>query len=375
MRGRKKGFTLIELLVVIAIIAILIALLLPAVQAAREAARRTECKNHMKQLALACHNYHDTNFIFPCGWLAENQASWGMLLLPYMEFRPIFDLVNFNQMMTDTSGTAPNRNIDQIALPLALFKCPSSGDVNAVAVQRCSGTATVALFGVLGDTADRGSAGAVSDYLANSGMPNLAAAPPLPGLSDGIGTFSAATGNVNVINQLTNPPIDNGGVMFQDSRVRIADISDGTSNTALLAEHKGATCSTGSGNTICTENSGTTCYAYWANADGTGGPGTAATSGNTVASDVCFTPLFGINGSGLGWTGSATIAPNSTVFRVGYPGDISSQHEAGAQMALADGSVRYISQSIQAIGSATALPVLYLLCNRSDLQVFSLPQQ
>ena len=112
----KKGFTLIELLVVIAIIAILIALLLPAVQAAREAARRTECKNHMKQLALACHNYHDTNFIFPCGWLAENQASWGMLLLPYMEFRPIYDLVNFNVLMSDATGTAPNRNLDQIAL-------------------------------------------------------------------------------------------------------------------------------------------------------------------------------------------------------------------------------------------------------------------
>ncbi|HEV8000831.1 MAG TPA: DUF1559 domain-containing protein [Planctomycetaceae bacterium] len=376
MRGRKKGFTLIELLVVIAIIAILIALLLPAVQAAREAARRTECKNHMKQLALACHNYHDTNFIFPCGWLAENQASWGMLLLPYMEFRPIYDLVNFNSMMTDSTGASQSRNIDQIALPLALFKCPSSGDVNAISTFRCAGAASAtALFGAAGDTADRGTVAAISDYLGNSGMPNLGATPPLPGLSDGIGTWSAATGNVNVINQLVNPPTDNGGVMFQDSRVRIADITDGTSNTALIAEHKGATCSTGSGNTICTENSGTTCYAYWANADGTGGSATAETSGNTVASDVCFTPLFGINGSGLGWTGSATIAPNSTVFRVGYPGDISSQHEAGAQMALSDGSVRYISQSIQAIGSATALPVLYLLCNRSDLQVFTLPQQ
>jgi prepilin-type N-terminal cleavage/methylation domain-containing protein len=376
MMGRKKGFTLIELLVVIAIIAILIALLLPAVQAAREAARRTECKNHMKQLALACHNYHDTNFIFPCGWLAENQASWGMLLLPYVEFRPIFDLVNFNQLMTDTAGTAPNRNIDQIALPLALFKCPSSGDVNPISVSRCSGTAAANLFGAAGDMQDRGAPAAVSDYLANSGMPNLNATPPLPGLSDGIGTYSAASGNINVVNQLTNPPVDNGGVMFQDSRVRIADISDGTSNTALIAEHKGATCSTGSTNQTCTANSGTTCYAYWASADGTGGPATAETSGNTVASDVCFTPLFGINGSGLGWTGSATIAPSSTIFRVGYPGDISSQHEAGAQVALCDGSVRYVSQSIQSIGSGgNALPVLYLLCNRSDLQVFSLPQQ
>jgi len=373
MTRSKKGFTLIELLVVIAIIAILIALLLPAVQAAREAARRTECKNHMKQLALACHNYHDTNFIFPCGWLAENQASWGMLLLPYVEFRPIFDLVNFNQMMSDTTGTAPNRNIDQLLLPLALFKCPSSGDVNQTSVSRCSGATANNLFGAAGDTQDRGYTGAVSNYLANSGMPNLASTPVQPGLSDGIGTFSAASGNINVINQVTNPPVDNGGVMFQDSRIRIADISDGTSNTALLAEHKGATCSTGSTNTICTANSGTTCYAYWASADGAGS--TPETSGFTVASDVCFTALFGINGSGLGWTGTATIAPNSTVFRVGYPGDISSQHEAGAQIALSDGSVRYVSQSIQAIGSATALPVLYLLCNRSDLQVFSLPTQ
>jgi len=373
MMGRKKGFTLIELLVVIAIIAILIALLLPAVQAAREAARRTECKNHMKQLALACHNYHDTNFNFPCGWLAENQASWGMLLLPYMEFRPIYDLVNFNAMMTDSTGTAPNRNIDQVNLPLALFKCPSAGDTNQTSTFRCAGAASaVNLFGSTGDMADKATIGAVSDYLANSGMPNLGATPVLPGLSDGVGTWSATTGNVNVVSQTANPPVDNGGIMFQDSRIRIADISDGTSNTALLAEHKGATCSTGSTNTICVENSGTTCYAYWANA----GAGNASeTSGTTVSSDVCFTPLFGINGSGLGWTGTATVAPSATVFRVGYPGDISSQHEAGAQLALADGSVRYVSQSIQAIGSATALPVLYLLCNRSDLQVFSLPQQ
>jgi hypothetical protein len=159
-------------------------------------------------------------------------------------------------------------------------------------------------------------------------------------------------------------------VLFEDSRVRIADITDGTSNTALLAEHKGATCSTGSTNLTCTENSGTTCYAYWASAGAGNG---AETSGSTVASDVCFTPLFGINGSGLGWTGTATIAPSATVFRVGYPGDISSQHEAGAQVALCDGSVRYVSQSIQAIGNAGTLPVLYLLCNRSDLQVFTLP--
>jgi prepilin-type N-terminal cleavage/methylation domain-containing protein/prepilin-type processing-associated H-X9-DG protein len=376
MIGHKKGFTLIEMLVVVAIIAILIALLLPAVQAARESARRTTCKNNLKQLALACHNYHDTAHVFPCGWMAENQASWGMLLLPYIEFGLIHDLVNFNALMTDTTGTSPNRNIDQITLQLALFKCPSSGDVNLTSKFRCAGAAANTLFGAAGDMADRPTTGAVCNYLANSGAPNLTAPALQPGLSDGIGAWSGPSGNVNVIDQVTNPPVDNGGVMFQDSHIRIADIFDGTSHTALIAEHRGSTCSTGSTNTICTENSGTTCYAYWANADGTGGPTGAETSGNTVASDVCFTPLFGINGNGLGWTGTATIAPAPTViFQVGYPGDISSGHNSGAQIALCDGSVRYFNQSIQSIGSGTALPVLYLLCHRFDMQSFSLPQQ
>jgi len=369
MNARKSGFTLVEMLVVTSIIAILVALLLPAVQAAREAARRAECKNHLHQLSLACQNYHDTNRVFPCGWMAENQASWGMLLLPFVEFGLVYDLVNFNVLMTDTTGTAPNRNVDQTQLTLALFKCPSSGDVNQSSKFRCAGTAANTLFGAPGDMGDRPTTGAVSNYLANSGAPNLTAVPIQPGLSDGIGTWS--TPNVNLIDQLTNPPIDNGGVMFQDSHIRIADIFDGTSHTALLSEHMGSTCSMGSMNTICTENSGTTCYAYWANADGTG---LTETSGATVASDVCFTPLFGINGNGLGWNGTATIAPvPSVIFRVGYPGNISSGHNAGAHIALCDGSVRYFSDSVQSIGSGTALPVLYLLCNRFDMQKFSMP--
>ena len=99
---RRSAFTLIELLVVIAIIAILIALLLPAVQQAREAARRTQCKNNMKQLGLALHNYHDVYGQFPnafydplnaSGALQNNTAawSWGTMLLPYMDQAPAFN--------------------------------------------------------------------------------------------------------------------------------------------------------------------------------------------------------------------------------------------------------------------------------------------
>jgi len=356
MLRRKKGFTLIELLVVIAIIAILIALLLPAVQAAREAARRTECKNHMKQLALALHNYHDTNFSFPPGWMGGNQGSWGMLLLPYCEFKPIYGLVNFNAVMVNTiAQTAPNRNVDQIQLILNLFKCPSSGDSQSLTNNRCNGTAA--------DYKARTVNAASANYLANAGTllvdgagPNV---PPL-GSNSPVVAGSGVPGNITGSNPATLGVVDNGGVMFEDSRVKISDISDGTSNTALIAEHYGATCLTGSGNTNCAAGDRDKCFAYWANADGyTGG------TGITVASDVCFSSLCGVNGNAA-VPAAANIAAIHSAAGVGSNGDISSQHEAGAQIALCDGSVRYFSTS-------TDNTLLQNVCNRGDGAVISLP--
>ena len=105
LRSQRKGFTLIELLVVIAIIAILIALLLPAVQQAREAARRTQCKNNLKQIGLALHNYHDVYKCFPPGrtrntysgitsaWYTGNY-SWLPRLLPNIDQAPIYNTID-----------------------------------------------------------------------------------------------------------------------------------------------------------------------------------------------------------------------------------------------------------------------------------------
>src|SRR5579863_929426 len=254
MQRNKKGFTLIELLVVIAIIAILIALLLPAVQAAREAARRTECKNHLKQLALALHNYHDTNFVFPPGFMTQNQAAWGMLILPFCEFRPLYDIVYFNNPMTAGAVTQPTTNLGACQSILGLFHCPSSGDPLNISKARCNSP------GGTGDYTQRSQTAGTSNYLGNAGTAFFDGTSKLtPG--DGTMGTPAPTNSMPVTGWAGTP--DSGGILYGDSRVKISDISDGTTNTALLAEHYSQTClGTGSptGNPNCANQD--SCYGY-----------------------------------------------------------------------------------------------------------------
>jgi prepilin-type N-terminal cleavage/methylation domain-containing protein/prepilin-type processing-associated H-X9-DG protein len=134
---RRTGFTLIELLVVIAIIAILIALLLPAVQQAREAARRASCKNRLKQIGLALHNYHETYGVFPPGWVAaspnpstsqgsgsataerNNYFAWSTMLLPMLEQAPLYRQLDFQLDMDE----GVNRSF--VGIILSAYRCPS----------------------------------------------------------------------------------------------------------------------------------------------------------------------------------------------------------------------------------------------------------
>ena len=140
LNHQRRGFTLIELLVVIAIIAILIALLLPAVQQAREAARRSTCKNNLKQLGLAIHNYHDTHRAFPRGNFEQVEDSlWGgsrggdgtssyfgfsaqAMLLPFMDQTAIYNLINFSELANATTNSEARYS------KVPAFRCPSDLD-------------------------------------------------------------------------------------------------------------------------------------------------------------------------------------------------------------------------------------------------------
>lgn len=212
---RQSGFTLIELLVVIAIIGILIALLLPAVQAAREAARRTSCQNKIKQMALACHNHHDTLNHLPTGgwgwgWVGhaqqghgENQpGGWIFNILPFIEANNIHD-----------KSANPTQRGDMIETELDFLYCPSrrSGKFNTRYGHHNTEYRTYV---------------ARSDYAANAGSQYRNE------IFGGPSSLAAGMDpNYNWPN--TN---DHTGVSFQRSTITFANLKAGTSNVLLLGE-------------------------------------------------------------------------------------------------------------------------------------------
>ncbi len=206
-RVRRTGFTLIELLVVIAIIAILIALLLPAVQQAREAARRSTCKNNLRQIGLALHNYHDSHNAFPPGWIgveagvanfeAESGFGWGTQVLPYLDQGPLYNELILTQSMVSTNNQAW---IDTV---LPVFQCPSDPKPNTwEAEDESTNTfelATANYAGVFGT-------GELHDCEGLTGAPNVVCS--------------------------------SNGMFFHNSSIRIRDITDGTSNTLMNGERR-----------------------------------------------------------------------------------------------------------------------------------------
>jgi len=207
---RSRGFTLIELLVVIAIIAILVALLLPAVQQAREAARRTQCRNNLKQIGLAMHNYHDVFLMFPIGAIANNSADVfsGPLtaILPYIEGANLENLYNYSLQWTDQP-----LNVGPTVIPN--YVCPSANAPNPFA----DPILELALPG-------HGTLG-LTHY----------------SLSKGINDAFCFEGGVPGVGPATNGPIPSSerGMFNMNQVTRIGNVTDGTSNTMMIGEGAG----------------------------------------------------------------------------------------------------------------------------------------
>jgi prepilin-type N-terminal cleavage/methylation domain-containing protein len=201
----RRGFTLIELLVVIAIIAVLIALLLPAVQQAREAARRTQCRNHLKQLGLALHDYHDTALTLPPGWIGVtggqpdvagiNGWSWAARLLPQLDQAPLYNTLNFSAPVGAAANAGPRTTV------LTVFRCPSDVGPEKWTIPVAGGTTPLA---------------------------EIAAA-----------SYSGVFGKDEIDDCEELPPGTNcnsNGVFFLNSHIRFADVTDGLSTTLLIGE-------------------------------------------------------------------------------------------------------------------------------------------
>jgi prepilin-type N-terminal cleavage/methylation domain-containing protein/prepilin-type processing-associated H-X9-DG protein len=328
MRNKKyiRGFTLIELLVVIAIIAVLVAILLPAVQQAREAARRNSCKNNLKQLGLASHNYHDIHGTFPMGYAGNNFAgslgqarcgkgfAWSTYLLPQMEQTEVIKAADYKAYIT----SAPN--VSFLNKPLPTFRCPSD-------------VAPLTTIGPLG-----------VEYATTSYMGNM-------------GSFFKWIGYADFNGNLK---LELNGIFVNNWAISFKNIPDGTANTVMFGEsdwesHEGLNLMYGT-NSPDVDLSGVNAG---------NGASTAKCPGVThlTRSDSllyhCRNGQTPINSYNIKVRKAAGFVPYSSgdsgrldfniATRPTASGGMSfsSLHRGGAQFCMADGAVRFINENIE----------------------------
>jgi len=339
-REARRGFTLIELLVVIAIIAVLIALLLPAVQAAREAARRAQCVNNMKQLALACHNYESTNASFPMGDRGSNlpncdpnksyQYSAFCYILPFIESSALnaaynYDVINFGK---------PYANVTVNGIQVATFSCPS--DLGWVQNDPKYYSYVHNSYGT-----SRGKNETLAFDWTQNGPPEV---------------------NSPYYSQCNRGGGD--GMFGPDESVKMADVIDGTSNTFLFGEmgryldEPPSVWSAGN-------------FAGYYQDDYTKNVGRAV-SGAYVIPRLNSPPdkTGAINNACFG--GSASLPPdwyryNDAICQQYGQFGFRSRHSGGANFAMADGSVKFVKNSIN-------LPTYRALGTRAGGEVISADQ-
>ncbi len=360
--GARRAFTLIELLVVIAIIAVLIALLLPAVQAAREAARRAQCVNNMKQIGLATLNFESSNGYMPpdvdylvppflpdpdpAALATSNQENAGNFtrILPYMDQQNLYNMINFNWAALDQKNVPPAVGGSGSLFPgigqnsaysvtLSMFLCPSSPASYSINYYNTCWSGYGNGSGnpvpnpptqIWGRTDYFATPGFHSSLLAKLGFPASYIAAETntdSGVICDISTFSPVTG-------LVNTPI---------SHVRIASITDGTSNTVMVAEGAGRPVGYNHAHTIYNQNGPV---------DGAINPVNGG--GGAWADPFSYAHLDGSSSDGIRGNGICLINCTSN-------NEIYSFHPGGANMLFADGSVHFFKESM------SPLVVVYMI--------------
>lgn len=307
----RGGFTLIELLVVIAI---LIALLLPAVQQAREAARRTQCKNNLKQIGLALHNYFDVNKVFPPGYVDRNSDpnstpdndqgpgwGWASFLLPYLDQGNLYNQINFNQ------GVGVGSNIQVSQMTLLAFHCPSDGRQDAFPIYDSTFTTPIATL-------------AHSNYVGCNGWIecfNGAGGNPQPGTwaDNNTGTFGPA----------------GVGLFYRNSSNSTANVTDGLTNTVVVGERS----SNHAPATWTGAVTGGRCPAWMAATP----PTPFAPPPSPAYDNADFGEAF------IFAHCNANHLPNAD-FPIYDPDVFYSLHFGGSQFLMGDGSVRFISTNV-----------------------------
>lgn len=312
---KHSAFTLVELLVVIAIIGVLIALLLPAVQQAREAARRMQCTNQMKQIGLALHNYLSTHTVFPPGKCAEvysnlgsspgpgGRIGWLPLLLPFIEYGTVYD-----QVTPYITGTAPDLDLSGsptnwpgAKTQLPALKCPSDPNGGKVFGLATSGSLVDRVF---------------SNYAACQGSTGtrLQAADSPTGAND------ASATRLN-------------GMFYALSKTRIRDVTDGTTNTVMIGEIRLVQDVPASG-----YPDGADFRGYLWNMDGPTLWFTMMYPPNTADPDRIMNCVKTY----------AAVPCSGQVNPTGYTARLAarSAHIGGANLGFGDGSVRFVSSTI-----------------------------